>query len=249
MGERTAISWTDATWNPWQGCHKVSLGCRRCYMFREKEQYGQDPDVVVRSHPRTFKLPLRLERALVQRVFTCSWSDFFIEEADPWRNEAWSIIARTPWLTYQILTKRPERMAGRLPWSTAPWPNVWLLVSVENQKTADERIPILLSTPAAVRGVSYEPMLGPVDFWGPRYLYGVGVGSAFSWGQGIRWIIAGGESGPEHTVLEIGWLRSVFENTRAVGVPLFVKQDSGSKPGLQGRIPDELWVHEFPERR
>lgn len=124
MGEKTGISWTNATWNPWQGCHKVSLGCRECYMFREKIRYGREPNVVVRSRPHTFNLPLRLKTP--QRVFTCSWSDFFIEEADPWRDEAWEIIRRTPHLTYQIVTKRPERMAGRLPWGDGiPWPQVW----------------------------------------------------------------------------------------------------------------------------
>ena len=93
MGMNSKIEWTDATWNPWQGCHKVSPGCENCYMFREKTAYGQDPDVVVRSKLPTFNLPLKLKEP--QKVFTCSWSDFFIQEADPWREDAWDIIDRT----------------------------------------------------------------------------------------------------------------------------------------------------------
>ena len=129
MGENSGIAWTNHTWNPWQGCHKVSAGCENCYMEREKLRYGQDPHVVKRSARQTFNLPLRLDSG---RVFTCSWSDFFIAEADEWRPEAWEIIRRTPHLIYQILTKRPERIAQCLPpdWGDG-WKNVWGGVTVE----------------------------------------------------------------------------------------------------------------------
>ena len=160
MGKNSSIEWTDHTWNPWQGCHPISAGCANCYMFRDKRRYGQDPSVVVRSKRATFCKPAHWNEPA--KVFTCSWSDFFIEEADPWRDEAWDIIQTTPWLTYLILTKRIERAAQNLP-TAWPFPNVWLGVSVENQQTADERIPILLQASAAVRFVSVEPMLGPVD--------------------------------------------------------------------------------------
>src|SRR3990167_1409537 len=102
MGTTTKISWADATWNPWQGCHHVSPGCLNCYMFSEKHMYGQDPDVVVRSKPPTFNMPLKIKEP--KKIFTCSWSDWFIKEADPWRDEAWEIIKRTPQHTYLILT-------------------------------------------------------------------------------------------------------------------------------------------------
>lgn len=115
MSVSTKIAWTDATWNPWQGCRKVSQGCKNCYMYAEKTRYGQDPATVVRSKDATFYAPFKWEKQAVKageqrKVFTCSWSDFFIEEADTWRDEALAIIAMTPHLTYQILTKRPERM-------------------------------------------------------------------------------------------------------------------------------------------
>src|SRR5262245_7502608 len=99
MGERTNISWTDRTWNPWRGCRKVSPGCKNCYMFREQARYGRDPAAVVRT--KTWRDPLRYQRQAEQlgrplRVFTCSWSDWFIEEADPWRQEAWRVVRSCP---------------------------------------------------------------------------------------------------------------------------------------------------------
>lgn len=250
MGDKSAIEWTEATWNPWQGCHKVSPGCKHCYMYREKKQYGQNPAVVIRSKPHTFSMPLRLKDPA--RVFTCSWSDFFIEEADGWRDEAWEIIRSTPHLTYQVLTKRPERMAGRLPWhrrlehtagvsfvTEDPWPNVWLGVSVEDQATADERIPLLLQTPAAVRWVSYEPALGPVDLsaldGGGGYRYNaLCAGPPFGHYEGgtrVDWIVVGGESGPGARPFDLAWTRQTIEQGRAAGVPVFVKQLGGQPRG------------------
>jgi protein gp37 len=136
-------------------------------MFREMKWHGRDPNIVHRS--KTFYDPLKWakkwppEKPFI-KVFTCSWSDFFIEEADPWRDEAWDIIRRTPNLIYQILTKRPENIRDRLPgdWKGG-WPNVWLGVSIENQKSANDRLPKLLDMPAAVRFLSCEPLLEYVD--------------------------------------------------------------------------------------
>ena len=246
MGISSNISWCDSTWNPWQGCHKVSQGCKNCYMFTDKARYGQQPDIVVRSKDATFYAPLEWEKQATltrepHRVFTCSWSDFFIEEADAWRPSALLIMARTPHLTYQILTKRPERIQIAIDqWNAAyhggvpgwPFPNVWLGVSVENQATADERIPWLLKTPAALRFVSYEPALGPVDFTkvclsdgdflGP-YLHSLGLDTC------LDWIICGGESGSRARPCNLAWLRSVVKQCQAAGVACFVKQ-LGSKP-------------------
>ena len=163
MGETTMIQWADRTWNPWQGCHPVSPGCACCYMQTAKCRYGQNGHKVVRSSQHTFQAPLSKAWASGGRVFVCSWSDFFVEEADPWRDEAWQIIRLARGLvegmTFMILTKRPERIAAHLPadWG-AGWPNVWLGVTAEDQQRADERVPILLDTPAAVRFVSVEPL-------------------------------------------------------------------------------------------
>ncbi len=237
MGVTSNISWCDSTWNPWHGCHKVSTGCKHCYMFSGKKRFGQDPDVIMRSKPWTFEMPLRLMG--YKKVFACSWSDFFIEESDPWRDEAMDIIRRTQHLTYQILTKRPERAYEylneyryRVPqgnWSYPAWPlpNVWVGVSVENQTTASERLRWLAGIIASKRFISYEPALGPVNFrpWLPY----------------IDWVICGGESGPGYRTCNVAWLQQCADQCFNAGVPVWVKQDSGPLPGCQGRIPDALW--------
>lgn len=320
MGTRTGISWTDATWNPWQGCHKVSQGCKNCYMYAEKTRYGQQPATVLRSQPHTFNMPLRLKDP--QRVFTCSWSDFFLEEADPWRDEAFAIMALTPHLTYQVLTKRPEQMYEYLmgkyddltdrahaigatigdyfgrpglraigeplinrahgfapddeSWEAPqgdqtllPLPNVWLGVSVEDQATADTRIPWLLQTPAAVRFVSYEPALGPVDFTHTRLPSG-STCSPLHVQEGhyplsrfvgpLHWIICGGEGGHNARPCNLEWLRSTIQQCQAAGVACWVKQ-LGARPLVEGGTayllkdrkgadpaewPEDLRVQAFP---
>jgi protein gp37 len=169
VGETTGIAWTDATINFWQGCEKISPGCKFCYMFRDKKRYGQNPNVVIRSAPPTFNKPLlwakdREKYAHIKRVFTCSWSDFFIEDADDWRDEAWDIIRRTPELTYQILTKRPERIMANLPADFIEFDNVWLGISGENQEWLDKRMPDFYpNTYARVAFLSLEPLLGPIN--------------------------------------------------------------------------------------
>ncbi len=173
MGERSVIEWTDSTWNPWRGCDKVSPGCAHCYMFRDQRRYGRDPEVVVRAAEPTFYAPMRKRAWSVERdaainargrhlVFTCSWSDWFHPAADEWRDEAWRIIANTQDSTYQILTKRPERMGVCLPsdWGEG-YPNVWLGVTIENRRFVD-RADFLRAIPAEKRFISAEPLLGPL---------------------------------------------------------------------------------------
>lgn len=242
MGTTTKIGWCDATWNPWQGCAMVSPGCHNCYMFREKRMYGQDPEVVVRSKPPTFNLPLKMHEP-GKKVFTCSWSDFFIKEADPWRDEAWDIIDRTRHLTYLILTKRIERALTRLPWGTGtPWPHVWLIVSVEDQETADRRLPHLIQANASIRGVSYEPALGPVNFrpWlGLQRVDAkdekalVRAGAEHYWAmreaRALHWIIVGGESDLHARPFDLEWGRAVVKQCDETAIPCYVKQ-LGSHP-------------------
>ena len=212
MSESTSIEWTDSTWNPWRGCRKVSAGCAHCYMYREQTRYGRDPLAVVRTAPATFNAPLRWNGP--RRVFTCSWSDFFIEEADPWRADAWEIIRSTPQLTYQVLTKRPERIAAHLPpdWGEG-WPNVWLGTSIESYLRWQRMVP-LSRVPAKVRFVSAEPLLGSLAL------------SSFG-SYGIGWVIVGGESGPGARPMDPEWAREVRDLCVSEGIPYFLKQLGG----------------------
>ena len=231
---KTNIRWTNYSWNPWIGCRKVSAGCKNCYMFREQERFGQDPNDIRRTRDLTFNQPLGWKDPA--KVFLCSWSDFFIEEADEWRDDAWDIIRRTPHLTYQILTKRPENIISRLPedWGEG-WENVWLGVSIEDRKYM-ERGAALTDIPAKVRFISAEPLLDCLRL--KRILY---------FGR-IDWVIVGGESGPGYRKMDMDWVREIKEDCdRDPGIAFFMKQDSGPKPGMRGRIPDDLWIQEFPD--
>src|SRR3990167_3694397 len=243
MGNRSAIEWTSATWNPIRGCSRVSEGCRNCYAERIAARFsgpGKPYEGLAkigrvimtdgqRTHTTAFRwtgegrlieealtLPLRWKSP--RRIFVNSMSDLFHERVpDEWIDRIFAVMALCPQHAFQALTKRPERMrewfdnTGRdgvavtakypefeafkrvsLAETMWPLPNVWLGVSVEDQTTADERIPLLMQTPAAVRWVSYEPALGPVDFnnYLPPDL------NAFTDWKGLDWIVAGGESGP-----------------------------------------------------
>jgi protein gp37 len=240
MSELTSIQWTDATWNPWHGCRKVSPGCKNCYMFREKRAYGQIPENVVRSKT-TFIDPLRWTAP--RTIFTCSWSDFFIEEADAWRPEAYEIIRATERHTYQVLTKRIERAIALLP--DPPLPNLWLGVSVEDRKRLS-RVDALRSASAVLKFLSIEPLLedlGEIDL------------------RGIDWVIVGGESGPSARQLDITWVRSIIAQCKSAGVACFVKQlgrlylDRGRavrlfkdpKGGNPEEWPEDVRVRESPK--
>lgn len=229
MSDQTNIAWTEATWNPWYGCTKVSAGCDNCYMFRQMRQYGRDPEKVQRSKTM-FAQPLKWKEA--RRVFTCSWSDWFHKDADVWRDEAWAVIKATPQHTYQILTKRPGRIARHLPadWG-AGYPNVWLGVSIESQQTA-HRMKQLKAIPAAVRWLSCEPLIAPLHFnfhlpspsekW-PNSTY------EFAGLRGIDWLVVGGESGPDgvRREMDLTWARALQSECRDAGTAFFFKQRSG----------------------
>lgn len=226
MGTSTQIEWADATWNPWGGCQKVSPGCKHCYMFRDMGRYGRDPMKVTRSSFFTFfgperwakywKNPRPLKNIPPQpesRIFTCSWSDWFIEKADEWRDEAWNVVRTTPY-KYLILTKRPELIAGRLPrdWGDG-YPNVWLGVSVENQDYL-WRAEILADIPAKKRFISYEPALGFLEL-SPTVL------------KSFHWVISGGESIGRKSNLD--WFRFMRDQCLTNNISYFHKQHGGSK--------------------
>jgi len=275
MGD-SKIEWTEKTWNPVTGCIKVSTGCKHCYAERLFPRvYGKDmvahPTRPRAERPRKFtdvKLhPERLEQPLhwkkPRMIFVNSMSDLFHEDVPFGFIES---IFRVMFLAkqhiFQILTKRPHRaleyikMFGKtkLIW---PLPNVWLGISCENQVTADERIPILLQVPAAVRFLSCEPLLANLNLDGRAFWINccgctependIATKDCLECGgtacvPGIDWVIVGGESGPKHRPMELNWARSIQAECKEAGVPFFFKQTGGKKA-----IPDDLQTREFPK--
>jgi protein gp37 len=241
MGTTTNIEWTGHTWNPWYGCQKVSAGCDHCYMMDQwAARAGIDGTLIIRAKT-TWTKPFSKAWQKPNYVFTCSLSDFFIKEADPWRPEAWDIIRRTPHLTYQILTKRPSRIRAHLPpdWGDG-WPHVWLGVSVESPQVLS-RIAVLQRVPAVLRFLSLEPLLGPLP---TLPLHGIG------------WVIVGGESGAQARPMQEVWVRDIQAQCQATSVPLFVKQMGSvwaKSHGTTGKgaqmddLPHDLRCREFPE--
>lgn len=249
MGSKTGIQWTDRTFNPWWGCAHVSPGCVHCYAETLAARYGND--VWGAKAPRRFfgekhwAEPLRWNQEAEregqhQRVFCASMADIFEPRADldPWREKLWALIAGTPWLDWQLLTKRPEEVAGMVPWGF-DWPaNVWLGTSVENQEWADRRIPILQEIPARLRFLSCEPLVGPT--WILSYLQ-----------HGLHWVIVGGESGPHARRMDLMWARSLVN--QCVSIPVFVKQlgtayrQPGDSHGADMAFwPEEIRVRQMP---
>jgi protein gp37 len=233
MSDKTLIAWTERTWNPWRGCIKISPGCKHCYMYVAQEKYGRNPKEVVRT--KTWGDPRKWQRAAekegrTERVFTCSWSDWFIEDADPWRDEAWALIRDTPNLQYQILTKRPGNILDRLPsdWGDG-YPNVWLGVSIENADYA-WRADMLRPVPAHVRFISYEPALGPLDDLDLT---------------GFHWLIYGGESGPGFRPEDKQWARTIRDKCREAGVAFFHKQSAAPRTEMGIELDGEI-IREYP---
>lgn len=237
MGEITGIQWTNSSWNPWQGCTKVSPGCDNCYAEALDKRWGRDFSRLHRSADATFYGPMRWKGP--RFVFTCSMSDFFHRQADPWRGEAWNIMRQTPHLTYQVLTKRPGLAVDW--YKKHGWlPNVWLGTSVENQKYVP-RLDVLAGVPAPILFLSAEPLLEALELSCP-YLDG-----CF---RPLDWVIVGAESGPHRRLMDVAWVQAIVEQCHIVGVPVFVKQGTSLWPGKQGQLPDSLWcIKEMPDAR
>jgi protein gp37 len=226
MGKGTSIEWADSTWNPWYGCVKVSPGCQHCYMYQWAERAGKNPRQVTRSKTR-FREPLQWSDG--QSIFTCSLSDFFIDQADPWRPEAWEIIRQTPQHTYLILTKRPERIREHLP-AGWPFPHVWLGVSIESPAYL-WRADVLQTVPAAGRFLSCEPLLADL---GRLDLSGIGC------------VIVGGESGPTHRPIVPAWVQSIRDQCVGADVSFFFKQWGGRTAKAGGQVLDGRTWDETP---
>lgn len=302
MADKSAIEWTDATWNPVVGCSIVSSGCTNCYAMKmaarieKMAAHSMAEHVKVQTHyagttqpskagavwtgkvaaapEHILRQPLKWKRS--RKIFVNSMGDLFHESIpDEWIDRVFAVMALCPQHTFQVLTKRAERMRDymsrvdldAIARMHAPsivqklkrsWPlsNVWLGVSCERQQEADERIPHLLQTPAAIRFVSAEPLLGPIDF-------SMHLGAAPNHedlARLLNWIIVGGESGPHARVHDIQWSRDIIAQCKAASVAVFEKQ-LGSRPignaarslnlkdrkgGDWSEWPDDLRIRQFP---
>lgn len=272
MGENTAISWAHHTFSPWWGCEKVSPACDNCYAeaWADRMKFS----VWGKDAPRRFfgdnhwREPVRWNKKAEKqgerhRVFCASMADVFEarKDLDPWREKLWALIEATPHLDWMLLTKRPENLMDMLParWTVGEKPerpNVWLGVTAENQRRADERLPQLFAVPAAVYWVSAEPLLGPIDF-GRHFSYEVETGQ-LSGGSvhGVDWIIVGGESGQGARRMDPAWARDILRQCREAGAKYHFKQkgeilarelgckDKAGKDPAEW--PAEFKVQEFP---
>ncbi len=285
MSGGSSIEWTDVTWNCITGCTRVSDGCARCYAeqlsatrLAESPKYLGVAEMrgtearwtgLVRCHPEVLEAPLRWRKP--RMIFVNSMSDTFHPDVKiAFIKKLWRTMALSPRHTFQVLTKRPMRMAhvlevigsdwmaltydGGAEFPEWPLPNVWLGTSVEDQQRADERIPQLLRCPAAVRFLSCEPLLSGMD---------VDSGKT----GGIDWVIVGGESGRDHRPMRLEWAEGIVRQCRDAGVPCFVKQlgsswfqdlqhpghsirvhpSKSAKGGDMSEWPAVLRVREWPE--
>lgn len=244
MGDLTGIEWTDATWNPVTGCSKVSPGCAHCYAETLSLRFGwsagpwtpANAPVNVILHPERLGQPLGWRRP--RMVFVNSMSDLFHELVpDEFIFAVFDEMARADWHTYQVLSKRPERMSQVVGRYYAlrerpPLPNLWLGVSIENNRWVS-RADGLRGTPAVVRFISAEPLLGPLSDLNL---------------DGIDWLIAGGESGPVRRPPQAEWFRDLRDMCLVSEVAFFFKQWGGRTPKAAGRELDgRTWDH-FPAR-
>ena len=256
MAEKSKIEWTDHTFNPWQGCTRISAACDHCYAADISARFGRGDLWDGKKRSRTtaayWRKPIKWEKAAKsffetegrrQRVFCASMADVFDNQVpEDWRADLWALIRATPSLDWQLLTKRPQNIGKMLP---AFWDeiksHVWLGATAENQDAADRNIPHLAKHDAAVRFLSVEPMLGPVDLFGHRP---------------IDWVIAGGESGPKARPSSPEWFYDLAIQCDALGIPFLFKQwgafnEQGRRVGKKraGRVLSGAVYDQFPLAR
>lgn len=241
----TKIEWAQETWNPISGCTPISDGCINCYAARMSKRlagrfgYPAKEPFSVTLHQDVLNKPF--EWKLPKIIFVCSMGDIFHPDVpDEWIDRVFSVMTEAHWHTYLVLTKRPERMRKYLcdlydddeiaMCHSVPFRNVWCGVTAENQARADERIPVLLATPAVKRFVSVEPMLSDIHLH-------------HSWAS-LDWVICGAETGPGKREMKDEWAVSLHEQCHNFLIPFFFKKDSSGNSSLRGRE-----YREMPELR
>jgi protein gp37 len=259
MANNSKIQWTDATWNIARGCSKVDEDCKFCYMYRESLNGTRYEPKTVTKTKTVFNLPLKLKEP--SKIFTSSLTDFFHEECDSFRGEAWDIIRKSPQHTFQILTKRPERIWKQSPFDFHLFNNVWMGTSVGHEKGIERIAHLLNSVKYGVTFLSAEPLHGPLDL--SEYLPGRKfIESENAMFKPLDWVIVGGESGNDngpykYRPCELEWIESIIDQCKSAGVPVFVKQlgtHLSKKMGLKDRHggdaeewPEHLRARQFPQ--
>ena len=260
---KTNIAWTDYTWNPITGCTAGSAGCKNCYAKAVHERFYDTPFSEIVFHEDRLTEPFKVKKP--SKIFIGSMTDLFQDGVDfKYINEIIVQVSKNPQHTFQILTKRPDRMKRYFDgWEDGSggkyhFPNLWLGVTAENQEQADKRIPILLDTPAAKRFVSIEPMIGEIDLTrimkDNKLQNGVGplginslLGSTFLGTSipALNWIIVGGESGAKSKTREMKseWVRKLYLQCVESRTPFFFKQWGSHKPKYHSKFEE---VKEFP---
>ena len=234
MAVDSKIEWTDATWNPVTGCNKISPGCKLCYAERLTKRLKATGmakyrnGFAVTEHPGALEIPLRWRKPRV--IFVNSMSDLFHDEvSDEFVRDVFGVMERADWHRYQVLTKRPERVAALS--AELPWPSqIWLGVSVESERYT-HRIDLLRQCGAAIKFLSLEPLLGPLPDLNL---------------DGIDWVIVGGESGPGARPMEAEWAQDIRDQCVEAGVPFYFKQWGGVFKKRHGRELDGRTWDEMP---
>jgi protein gp37 len=273
MAEHSAIEWTDATWNPTTGCTKVSPACANCYIertppFRIRGRKFVKGHIPLEFHENRLDVPLKKREPTI--YFVNSLSDLFHEDVpDEFLHRVYHTMETAHWHTFQVLTKRPERMRTYLDWRYGPVPasrgrlpsrHIWHGVSAENQRMAEERIPQLLRTLSSIRFISAEPLLSPVDLTNLSLGHRDSIHALNGWHDcgywsgrrylsKLDWVIVGGESGPNLRPTNPEWVRSIRDQCVAAGVPFFFKQWGGKTAKAGGRTLDGREWSEMPEGR
>lgn len=235
MSDKTAIEWTDATWNPVTGCVEVSPGCDHCYArtfaerFRGTPGHPYEQGFDLKIWPERLELPLKWRQP--RRIFVNSMSDLFHKDVpDEYVRQVFEVMKRADWHIFQVLTKRPRRLARIAP--SLPWPaNIWIGTSVELDSYTWRANEFLRTVPAAVRFVSAEPLLGPLPSLQLDHLH---------------WVISGGESGARFRPVDPEWVRDLRNRCNAEGVAFFHKQWGGRTPKAAGRLLDGRTWDEMP---
>lgn len=258
MSTKSAIQWTDATWNIARGCTKVDEDCKFCYMYRESYAATRYNPYLVNRTKTVFNLPLKIKEP--SKIFTCSLTDFFHTGIDDYRDEAWDIMRKCPQHTFQILTKRPERIIEHLPEYWEEIRNrVWLGTSIGHSKGIQRLFDLITPIQPGIKFLSLEPLHGEIDL----HLYNF-VDMGHKVGDLIDWVIIGGESGNEtgkyrYRPCELKWIESIIKQCNQFGnIKIFVKQMgtylskelkmTDRHGGNIDEFPKHLQIREFPKK-